>query len=437
MNKSSNKSNYNRLFLAEMLAVAVMASGLVGCLRDESVDSGLGTEAREVGVATVSQRDFERQIVTTGSLQAQQSAMVRAISGGPLEVVPVEIGDIVSEGEVLFQVRLVDAELAIQSAEAGLRTAEANLADLRAWQRQEEVETRRASLNQAEAEYERLARDRDRMETLFERGSVSQSEWDMARTAAESANAALESAKQQMRISETGPTQEQIAVVQAQVAQAEAAVDQARQILQDATIRAPFDGVVTQRLKKAGDFVNRAEPVIELANIETLEAEMRVPESYASMIENGSELDVIVEAIHEVHPGAVFAVSESIDQATRTFQVKVAVDNSDRSIKTGMFCTGEFHLPNKVNVPAVPLDALVQEEGRYYVWVAENSNATRIEVEIGEEDGEYREILSGVETGDQVIVEGKGALTEGADIVLQENNDNDDDDAAADMDEAA
>jgi len=413
--------HFLKKILTTLIVSSVMLLGVFGCRGETSEESNLGVRAREVSVSPVALRDFERKIVTTGSLQPRSQAMIRAITEGPLEVVSVEIGDRVSAGQVLFQVRLIDAELTVKSAEAGLRIAEAALADLLAWQRPEEVQSQRERLSQAQAEHERLARDRERMETLFERGSISQSEWDMARTAADSAAAALASTRQQLNIAESGPTQEQIAVVRAQVAQAEAALAQVRQILQDAIVRAPFDGVVTQRLKKSGDFVNRAEPVVEIADITLLEAEMRVPELYARLIQQGASLDIVVESIGEKRPGTVFAISESIDPATRTFQVKVEVDNSDRMIKAGMFCLGEFHLPTKSNVPAVLNGALVQEEGRYYVWVADNTTAKRIEVEVGEREGEYREIVSGVEPGIQVIIGGKGALTEGTEIVIREN----------------
>ena len=411
---------YKKILFTLLLSSFVMFS-ISGCRGEKSEETDLGVRAREVSVSPVVLRDFERKIVTTGSLQPRSQAMIRAITDGPLEVVSVDIGDRVSAGQVLFQVRLIDAELTVKSAEAGLRIAEASLADLMAWQRPEEVQAQRERLSQAQSEYDRLSRDRERMETLFERGSVSQAEWDMARTAADSAAAALASTRQQLNIAESGPTREQIAVVRAQVTQAEAALAQARQILQDAIVRAPFDGVVTQRFKKQGDFVNRAEPVVELADIYLLEAEMRVPEPYARLISIGAKLDVVVESINEIRPGSVFAISESIDPATRTFQVKVEVDNSDSVIKAGMFCIGEFHLPTKLNVSAVLNTALVQEEGRYYVWVADNSTASRIEVEVGEREGDYREIMSGITPGTQVIIEGKGALTEGAEITIRDN----------------
>ena len=422
MKEHRSINRYGSALGIALLGGLLAFGGLMGCGRETTEDLVEGSAVRDVGVAPVTLRDFERSIVATGSLRAQQQAMIRAITDGPLEVVPVEIGETVSEGQVLFQVRLADAELTVQSAEAGLRITEANLADLRAWQRPEEVESRRAGLNQAQAEYQRLDRDRERMETLFERGSVSQSEWDMARTAAESAQAAYVSAQQQLNIASTGPTREQIAVVEAQVNQAEAAVAQARQILQDATIRAPFDGVVVQRLKKAGDSVNRSEPVIELADISVLEAEMRVPERYARLIQPDVMLEIVVESIGLRREGSVFAVNQSIDTTTRTFTVKVEVDNNDRVIKTGMFCTGIFHLPTKSDVPAVPNEALVQEEGRYYVWMAKDDIATRVEVTLGERDSDYREIISGVEPGDQVIVEGKGALTEDISLNIRETN---------------
>ena len=155
-------------------------------------------------------------------------------------------------GQVLFETRPVESQLALRSAEAGLKTARATLSDLLAWQRNEEIQMQRAELARARAEYERLAKDRQRATSVFERGAISESELQAARTAAESAEALLDVAEERLLVAESGPTDEQIEIGRSRVEEMEAAVARARQDLADTRVKAPYAGVITRLHLKSG-----------------------------------------------------------------------------------------------------------------------------------------------------------------------------------------
>src|SRR5690606_10074697 len=110
------------------------------------------------------------------------------------------------------------------------------------------------------------------------------------------------------------------------------------------------------------------------------------------------------------------AVNHSIDPRTRTFLVKVEVDNADLAIKAGTFTVGRFSLAAVEDVPAVPVAAVMEEEGRAFIWIAEEGHARRLYVRTGER-GEGLVVLRS-ELGEaveekEVIVHGQGALAEG------------------------
>lgn len=409
-------TNRKRICCA-VAAVCLVAA--FGCSRETDEPQAVGAtkaaalQPREVTIHTVGRRDFQRTFRATGSLMPKNQARLRALGEGPIDAIMVDIGDRVQEGQPLFQIRKIDAELALRAAEAGQATAEAALRDLRAWRRPEEVAQAQAQLARARSEFERMAAERERARVLFERKSISPSEWDAARTAAEAAEEAMRAAEAQVQMATTGPTPEQIEVAQAQVRAAASSVAQARQMLADTTVAAPYDGVITGKFRKVGDFVRRGEEVLEIAGLAVLEAEMNVPERFSGLIEPGLPVEVRVDSIGLARKGVVTAVNPSIDLQTRNFLVKIEIDNSDFAIKGGAFGTAEFSLPAVRNVLAVPVPSVISQEGQFFVWTVQDGQAHRARVTLGARDEEFIEIREGVEEGTVVVVAGQGALAEG------------------------
>jgi RND family efflux transporter MFP subunit len=214
----------------------------------------------------------------------------------------------------------------------------------------------------------------------------------------------------------SGPTKEQVAVAEAKVEQARAALAQAQQALTDTTVVAPFDGTVTMRAYKPGDFARRSETVIDMANLTVMEAEINVPERFAAMVSLGQSVEVDVDVLGLKRQGAVLAVNPAVDARARTFLVKVTVDNADRTIKSGMFCTARFASPKRAESVAVPQLALLQDEGRSFVWVNDNGKARRAFVKTGEQANGFVEILEGAAGGEEVVVKNWGGLSDGLEL---------------------
>jgi len=369
--------------------------------------------ARKVSVAAVERRDFARSFRSTGSLMPKDRARLHALVDGPLEGVLVEIGDRVKAGQVLFQTRSIEKRLAQQTAEAALSAASANLENLKAWKRPEEVAVLRAQLDQAQAELERLQAERERVRNMYKTETVSQSDWDTARTGADAAQARVRVAQEQLRIAEAGPTEEEVHMAEAQVAQAQAAVAEAEQTVEDTEVRAPFDGTITGKFHNPGDYAGKGDQVLEITDPSVLHAEMYLPERFSQVVQTGLAVEIEVESTRLRREGKVIATNQSVDLKTRTFLVKVEVDNSDWSIKAGTFCSGVFRLSAIQGVLAVPVEALHEEEGRTYVWVADQGKARRAFIRTGENDDRFVEICEGVQDVEKVVVAGAGILAEG------------------------
>ncbi len=390
-----------------------MGCGPEGSAAEIGADKESALRARVVEVTSVVRRDFNRTLQSTGSLIPKDRARLRALVEGPLEAVFVDIGDSVQTGQALFKTRPVDSELAVESAEAALRTSRSNLNELLAWRRSEEIDVLRAEAARSESEYQRLRNERDRAASLLERGAISTSEWEQARTVFETAEAMLEISRERLLIAETGPTKESIEVAENRVTEKEVALAQAQQRLEDTSVKAPFNGIITGKFLNRGDYVKRGEAVLEITDLSSLEAEMKTPERYASLMKVGIPVTLSIESLLTQREGQITAVNEAIDLSTRTFLVKVRIDNRDHSIKAGTFFTGVFQLPPVRDSIAIPTAALRQEGGRSLVWVADGGRARQLIVVAGEQDDDYVQIRSGLSGDEKVVIEGAGALSEG------------------------
>lgn len=376
---------------------------------------------REVEVTLPAAHDFFRSIEASGSLVAAEKAVIRALQDGPIVSLGVDIGSEVRKGEVLFRTRDVEARLAVETLEARLATARATLADLQAWQRAEEVDIIRARVDQARAEYDRLKNEFERADALKEKGAVSTSQWEAARTAAENARAGLRIQEEQLSIAESGPTAESLEIVRRRVDEAQVALQQARQNLADTIVHSPFDGAITAKFRQPGDFVRRGEEVLEVKQLAMLHAEVEIPERYASDLRTAIRVTLTVESASLEREGKVVAVNDSIETSTRTFQVKVALDNSDRLVKAGAFCVALFELPSVTGATSVPLSALHSEEGRSFLWVVDDGVAVKRTVEPGEKDSAWVQV-EGIDPDTQVVISGAGALSNGDPVRIIEQS---------------
>ena len=114
--------------------------------------------------------------------------------------------------------------------------------------------------------------------------------------------------------------------------------------------------------------------------------------------------------------GEVVAVNPKIDPQTRTFLIKVRVDNREGRLKAGLFCSGLLSLPAVQGGIAVPSAAVVNDEGRSFVWVAKSGTVKRRLIQVGVSAEGLTQVTDGVETGEKVVVEGTGGLMDGTPV---------------------
>jgi membrane fusion protein (multidrug efflux system) len=231
----------------------------------------------------------------------------------------------------------------------------------------------------------------DRVADLAKRGTESQSRYDEVRSALDAANA--------------------------RVAELEAR-------LSDLRIRAPFAGVLGLREVSPGTLVQPGDRITTLDDIDRIKLDFSVPEAYFSMLRPGLEVRTMSAAYPDrVFQGDVRAIDSRVDPDTRAIRVRAEVPNEDHALRPGMLLTLVLRA-NPTRSLAVAEEALVPRGSSQFIVVLDDEDrAQQVEVKIGRRVPGIVEVLSGVELGARVIIDGASLVRPGSVVrVLREES---------------
>lgn len=392
------------------LLTLVAALAAAGCDsdRDGDVRSAAGaTEPPAVPVATAPaiERPITRFIRVTGTLTADEQADVAAEIAGRIVATPVERGTRVGVGADLVRIASTEVDAQAKEAEANAAQIEARLnlpaagASQLDLDRVPEVATARAQSELAQTDFERARR-------LFDDKLLSQSEFDQRRGQSDVL-------RRQYDIARSGAVQQYQALLAAR-----ARVALARKALADTVVRAPFAGVVAERLVSVGDYVTRGTKVASVMRTNPLRVELTIPEQYIGAVEAGRAVSLAVDA----YPGRTFRgrvryVSPALRADTRALVVEAVVPNDDGALKPGFFVTARVDEASPAPAILVPAGALRTTSGTTRVFVIADQRAEERIVTIGQSVDALVEIASGLKAGDVVATTNVERLTDGAAVV--------------------
>jgi RND family efflux transporter MFP subunit len=398
-----------RSFRVPVLTAAALAAALstAACSGERTSAAALPEPAPvAVHVAQVQSEPIDRFLRVTGSLVADEHADVAAETAGRVLGTPVERGTHVTAGAVLVRISGTEAD-------ASLREADANAAQLAARlglgegqgfdpARVPEVLNAKASLDWAEADFARI-------KALLDQKVVSQAEYEQRLTQ-------VQAARQQYQVAQNA-AQQSFRSLQA----ARARVDLARKSAADTVVRAPFSGIVAERLVSTGDYVSRGMKVATVVRIDPVRVELTVPEQYLSQVKTGQAVRLSVDA----YPGETFTakvrfVSPALKSDQRALTVEAVAPNADGRLKPGLFATALLQQPAPVAAMLVPGAAVETVAGtsRVYVIAANNKVEERI-VTLGEKVGDRVELASGVKPGEKVAANPRGKLADGVRVQIE------------------
>jgi membrane fusion protein, multidrug efflux system len=236
-------------------------------------------------------------------------------------------------------------------------------------------------VSQAQDEYNRL-------KIMFERNSISESDFKKA-------GFALEQAKTQQKLQ--------------------------AQNLGYTKLNAPISGVIIKALAEAGEITSVGNPVIVISDISTVNVNAYIPENQLNAIKLGQPATVQIAALEGTYIGKVVEVGSDADPTSRAFTVKIRISNSERAIRPGMIAKVEMQGNRVKQAIAVPGESIVREaDGQAFVYVVDlkQQKAFKRPVSIGQLVDNKIEITSGVAARETIVTGGQHKLSDGAAISL-------------------
>jgi len=398
-----------------------------GCSNSEAtpVEQGRETRVTEVNVVPVSRTRIEANLDLVGTLLPVRAATIvsdvdgiiksfpdsqrhlQYEEGGRMASVPLtlDIGHKVSAGDVLVQIDPVDFQLALDLSEANLEVAKRRLEELYSWKRIEEVEQLEAAYEEAQASHVLAKSDLDRCKKLLVERTVSQSQYDIAVMTERTSSAALKRTKAALKLAKAGPTPQQIAVAEASYKAAQAEVAMRQEKLDKTTIHAPYDAVVSDRYVGVGDRVT-AMPRVEIMQIidtQALFAQVCVPQRYQGKIQLDDIATVTAESTNRSTPARVELINSKVDPETRTFRVRLVIDNRNELFKAGGFVSVSLPITSMSDVVTIPHSAVSFSGGNPAVFVFDNGQVRETPVKLGISSQDLYEVRQGLSDGQRIV----------------------------------
>ena len=218
-------------------------------------------------------------------------------------------------------------------------------------------------------------------------------------------------------LSQKASSQAELERADATMRSTEAQLERLQVRLARTVVRAPFAGVMGQRMVSLGDYVTSDTRLAALQTVSPQRASFQVPERYAEQLKPGLEVIFRVASLPgREFTGKVDFVDPIVQLPGRTILVKALVPNRRRELQAGMFIEARLATAVRPSAVVIPEDAVLPLQGSNFVWVIADGKATRRQVELGVRTPGFVEVVSGVEDKEQVVVGGQERLAEGAPV---------------------
>lgn len=316
------------------------------------------------------------ETVIVGKLMASNSAVASASVMGAEEILAVnyKIGDFVEKGDIIVVLDTESTEDQVENARLSYMTARRN------------YEAVNESLVSAQNNLVRT-------QTLFDSGVVSRQQLDGAKLQASSG---------------------QLKTVESQMLQAKFVYENAQKSVDQTLVTAPIAGIISLLNFEVNNMATSQNSLM-ITDLKTLKIDLDVTEDVINKLKEDTRADLTFESNASMKQGHIEYVNPVADQRTGLYKISLSVDNNNMSLKSGMFARVKFSFENKKTY-LISIDAVLRDNDGSYVYLAVENKPVKQYVELGEDDGEIIEILSGLTPDVHVIVKGQNYINEQTDI---------------------
>jgi RND family efflux transporter MFP subunit len=312
--------------------------------------------AVEVKVMPVEKTELFSGQSFSGTVEESSSSTLSFSVGGTVKSIAVSAGQRVSRGQLIATLDASQVKSALDAAEA--------------------------TLEQAQDAYSRLAK-------LRENNSLPEIQW---------------------------------VEVESKLKQAQSAYSISKKNLSDTQLYAPFSGYIKEKSVEVGTNVMPGSPVVNLVTVDNVKVCISVPETEISKIAIGNEVKIQVAALGDrTFVGKINEKGVAANSISRSYEVKALVHNPDNALLPGMLCTLYVGNSDATQAAIVVPTSVVQldSSNRNFVWVAADGKAVRKYVELGKYEGDKVVIASGLNPGDNLIVEGHQKVSDNMQITIK------------------
>jgi RND family efflux transporter MFP subunit len=339
---------------------------LVGCTQPGAKEQAQKPKAAPIAVETVAviEQEMPNTLLLAGTLKANQESDLAANASGRVTRTMVERGSYVRADQAVAQLDVRIASLSASQAEANVETAR----------------TQKAAAQNECARYDRL----------FQRGIITQQEYDRQTTSCKTATSST--------------------------AAAEAQVDLAKETLNNGTVRAPFPGLVSERYVSVGEYVMPSTRVAHIVDIDPLRLELTMPEQSMGAVRQGLKVEFQVGAFPDrVFSGTVHYIGPAVRATTRDLVFEALVPNKDKLLRPGLFATARLDAGVQ-KLPVVPKSALKPDGDTVRAFAVVDKHVEERLVQTGPAQNDLIAILKGVSAGERVVAHPNEQISDGVEV---------------------
>lgn len=327
-------------------------------------------EVIEIATVTAEYRPLRTQLQAVGKVYAhpKRKAIVSYAFPARISEIHVRIGDWVNAGQEV---------VTLQS---------------------EEVGNAKSDFYKAKADYELAKVNCERAKRLYDRGVGSQKDYLACEAEFKVAEATLNAAHKKLHV---------LGFTEAQVQ----AIDETHQINPIITLFSPIHGKIIEYNAVLGAMVDQSTEILTILNPQVLVVDAEIYEKDIAKIRIGQQVEVAVPAYPgEKFEGKVSYISDVLNEETRTITVRAEVENTGYKLKPGMFADVTISLNNQVQALVLPREAILDEKDEYLVFLAKDGKYIPTIIFLGNKEGNFIEVLRGIQEGDTVVTTGNYQL---------------------------
>lgn len=449
------------LIIPVTASLLILGGVFTSKIKPGEVAAESGKEVRDVTIAEVSKMSSPIEITAPGTVVTKEETIISSKLMAPVQKILVTKGMTVKQGQPLVLLDSSQVTAQANQAKAGISTAEAaqqgveasiKLAEAGVQQAQSTIKQANSGVKQAQsmvqqavtgvkdaqARYENTKNTYNRISELYRNGAVSKQEYENEKTAYETAKISVDKAQAVLEQARAGAKSAEAALGQAysglsqanasveaakakrgevgaQIQGATAGYDVANVSVADATIRAPFDGIIVDTHVNNGNMATPGLPLLTMEQ-QPYYLETYVDERKKSQVSIGSKIPVFIDAFKQTYTGTVTEITPHVEQDSRKFRVKILLPEQ-KGLMTGMFGTASFPDGGEAGL-FIPQSAVLHWSQFTGVYVVDQQNIAHLRyVSVGRTHGNQIEVLSGLQVGEKIVTSSIDRVTDKARVV--------------------